>query len=203
MPSYRDGKIYTIRCRISDDIYVGSTTQPLYKRYQDHKDKVFNENNKEYHRIIYQKMRELGIDNFYIELYEQYPCNSKEELNKREGEVMRLLNPTLNKLMAGRTYKEKIAEERDDYLNRRKQQYKDNREKILEQQRAYRKLNKDVINDRKRTYHEKNKDYFKSIASIDVKCDCGRIVKIHEMTRHKRSLVHQNLMICEFLFQFQ
>ncbi len=33
--------------------------------------------------------------NWYIELYENYPCNNREELCKREGEIIRLIG-TLN-----------------------------------------------------------------------------------------------------------
>ena len=31
------------------------------------------------------KMNEIGIEHFYIELVEDYPCKNKEHLNKREG----------------------------------------------------------------------------------------------------------------------
>ena len=38
MPDYSNGKIYTIRNRNDDTkIYVGSTSQPLYKRFHQHK----------------------------------------------------------------------------------------------------------------------------------------------------------------------
>ena len=41
MPDYTKGKIYTIRNRIDDSlIYVGATTQPLYIRFSEHKNKV-------------------------------------------------------------------------------------------------------------------------------------------------------------------
>ena len=33
MPDYKQGKIYTVRCKTDDTlIYVGSTTQPLSER---------------------------------------------------------------------------------------------------------------------------------------------------------------------------
>jgi hypothetical protein len=41
---YKNGKIYTIRYTNDDTlIYVGSPTQPLYKRFMDHKKSVTNE----------------------------------------------------------------------------------------------------------------------------------------------------------------
>ena len=35
------------------------------------------------------KIRELGIENFNIELYKIYNCNTKQELNKKEGEIIK------------------------------------------------------------------------------------------------------------------
>ena len=53
---------------------------------------------------VYTKMNELGIDKFYIELIEHYPCKGKEEVCKREGHVIREME-TLNSSVAGRTMK--------------------------------------------------------------------------------------------------
>ncbi len=50
-------------------------------------------------------MNELCIDKFYIELYERYKCNTKEELNIHEGEIIRQIG-TMNMKIAGRTQKE-------------------------------------------------------------------------------------------------
>ncbi len=41
---YKNAKIYTIRYRNDESlIYVGSTIQPLYKRFHEHKSKCLNE----------------------------------------------------------------------------------------------------------------------------------------------------------------
>ena len=34
-------------------------------------------------------MRELGVENVYIELLEECPCDNVEQLRKREGELIR------------------------------------------------------------------------------------------------------------------
>jgi hypothetical protein len=39
--------------------------------------------------LLYQKMWETDVNEWYIELYEEYPCESKEQLNKKEGLVIR------------------------------------------------------------------------------------------------------------------
>ena len=85
-----NGKIYTIRCREDNNlIYVGSTVQPLYKRWDQHKRTFKNEHSKAYKYLLYIKMHEIGIDSFYFELYENLNCECKEQLLKREGEIIR------------------------------------------------------------------------------------------------------------------
>ncbi len=43
--TYNNGKIYTIRCRTDNKfIYVGSTTQPLHKRWFTHKSRLVDKN---------------------------------------------------------------------------------------------------------------------------------------------------------------
>jgi hypothetical protein len=67
MPDYQNGKVYTIRCHIHKElIYVGSTTKTLCARWSNHKaDMKRNPNT-----LLYSKIIEIGVDNFYIELYE-------------------------------------------------------------------------------------------------------------------------------------
>ena len=87
---YKNGKIYTIRCKNDDSfIYVGSTIQPLFKRWFEHKSKANNKKYETYNKLLYQKIRETNIEDWYIELYEEFACENKEQLNKREGEVIR------------------------------------------------------------------------------------------------------------------
>ena len=106
---YNNGKIYTIRCIDNNNlIYVGSTIQPLYKRWYEHK-QLYNKEGKQYNKLLYIKMRELGFDKFYIELYENINCENIEQLHKKEGEIIRQI-ATLNKNIA---YNEKTREARN------------------------------------------------------------------------------------------
>jgi len=111
--SYSTGKIYCIRNKINDDVYVGSTTISLAKRMAKHRWSCKNQP----HRKLYEHMGELGIDNFYIELIEDCPCDNKEHLNKKEGEWIRQMG-TLNSIIAGRSQKEW----REDHAEHRKEQ---------------------------------------------------------------------------------
>ena len=118
---YQDGKIYKILNSETSDIYVGSTCQRLAKRMMNHRTRVKEGKD----TLLYRKMREIGIEHFYIELVENFPCESLEQLNKREGEWMREI-ATLNEKVAGRTkkeykqdYKEKISEQGKEYYETR------------------------------------------------------------------------------------
>ena len=83
MPNYQNGKIYSIRSRSRPDlVYVGSTIQPLSVRLGKHK---LPRNKSSSKQII-------DIGDAYIELIENCSCNSKEELLKREGEIMRSMD---------------------------------------------------------------------------------------------------------------
>jgi hypothetical protein len=146
MPDYSKGKVYTIRCRTDDTlIYVGSTTQSLAKRWGGHKVDSITE--KCQNRLIYKTMNN-NWDNWYYELYELYPCSCKEELCKREGEIIRLIG-TLNGRIEGRTIKEwrddnaekiKLAQKESDKLS-----YQKHREKRLEAARQYYINNKEAF----------------------------------------------------------
>ena len=111
MPNYSKGKIYTIRCRTDDSlIYVGSTIQTLSVRLAGHKGACkLNKNSMLFDAIRKDKM---GWDNWYIELYEYFSCNNKEELQKQEGIFIREF-ATLNKQIAGRTQEEYRTENAD------------------------------------------------------------------------------------------
>jgi hypothetical protein len=119
MDKYKNGKIYTIRYKNDDTlIYVGSTVTPLYKRFSDHKSHSKNPKNE--NKQLYKKMNETDLNDWYIELYEDCPCDRKEQLTQREGQVIREIG-TLNKQIAGRT---------DQEYN--KEYYQDKKEHILE-----------------------------------------------------------------------
>jgi len=150
---YKNGKIYTIRCKNDDSlIYVGSTIQPLFKRWFEHKSKANNKKYETYNKLLYQKIRETNIEDWYIELYEEFACENKEQLNKREGEVIRKIG-TLNKLIAGRTPKEYVEDNKDKI----KKWFIDNKDKMKQYYKEYREKNKDKLLEKKKEYYETNK----------------------------------------------
>lgn len=78
---YQNGKIYMIWSTEGDNKYYGSTTQTLSMRMAGHR-LVYKKGNKVSSSLLFDK---YGIENCKIELVLNYPCNSKEELNKKEG----------------------------------------------------------------------------------------------------------------------
>ena len=167
---YQNGTIYCIRNTITTDIYVGSTCHPLHKRMAEHKNNMnCNSCN---HVKLYQKMIELGYDVFYIELYEEYPCNNNQELTKREGEVIKQIG-TLNQVVAGRSKEEyykdnfetiqqmkKVYQEKNkEYLKLKSKEWREANAEILKQKKdRYREENREAINQRKKEFYYKNKD---------------------------------------------
>ena len=170
-PRYQRGKIYTVRCYDDDKlIYVGSTIQPLSVRMARHR----------CHKncSLYKYVNGYW-DNWYIELYEEYPCNNKQLLEKREGEITRLIG-NINKKISGRTQKEWIEANKEYLEEYRKQYKKTNKQKIKQ-------YNKKWSEDNKEQKSEKAKEYYKSNKEI-IKCNlCGCEVVKSYLKRHQNT----------------
>tara|TARA_R110000744_G_scaffold363491_1_gene471826 strand:+ start:135 stop:668 length:534 start_codon:yes stop_codon:yes gene_type:complete len=141
MPDYSLGKIYMIYPKVEDpdegDVYYGSTTETLGRRMAKHR-------YQSYCKILFDK---YGVENCFIELVEEYPCETKEHLNKKEGEYIRN-HKCVNKRIAGRTNKERYIDNFDKLKEQKKQYYIENRDKKLEQHKQYRIDNRDKIKER-------------------------------------------------------
>jgi hypothetical protein len=197
---YKNGRIYKILNYIDDDIYVGSTCQPLSKRMAKHRSSI-NSTTKG-HRALYAKMRELGVEQFYIELIEECPCDNKEQLHKREGELIREFG-TLNHVISGRSTKEWLQDNHEHCKERNKQYYQDNKErrqkldkeyratrrdKIKEYNKEYYAINRERMKDGFVTYYENNKDKLLEKITCDV---CGGRYQTLSKNRHVKTNKHQ------------
>ena len=219
--NYQNGKIYCIRNTITNDIYVGSSCEPhLSKRMVKHRSSAKNERDR--NMLLYQKMNELGIENFYIELIENYPCESKDQLRAREGHYIREI-ATLNKRIETRTDKEwrednkeyiqewkkqhyqehkeeinkqskQYREENKDKIKERSKDYEKNKEEIIAKVNEYRAENADVIKQRKKDYYEKNKEYIKQKTkkNREENLEADRQRKKDYYERNKEKLIQKN-----------
>lgn len=78
MPNYNTSKIYKLVCDTTNKQYIGSTIQTLPQRLSAHKYNYKNNLEK------YSSTEIFKNNNYRIELLENYYCNTKEELLKRE-----------------------------------------------------------------------------------------------------------------------
>ena len=182
MPDYQKAKIYKLWSPqgTEDEIYIGSTCNELYKRKNQHKKKANNCNSK----ILFEK-----YDDIRIEVIEEYPCNNKAELLKKEGEYIRN-NKCLNKIIPDRTMKEYYED------NKKKiQKYaEDNKEKITEYQKEYYDNNKKQLREKQKEYENNNKEYFSNYYNQKINCDCGCLTSLNNIKRHQKSPKHIKLM---------
>ena len=143
MPNYANGKIYQIISPNHPEPYIGSTTQPLCKRMVGHRCLK--------HKCTSRLVIEAG--DAYIELIEDYPCENKEQLNRREGEIIRS-RKCVNQRVAGRTLKETrqaYREHNHEALSAKNKEYREgNREAISAQQKTYYQTNREAIISKKR-----------------------------------------------------
>lgn len=79
---YSKGKIYKIINDVNQQIYVGSTTTSLTRRWSGHKTKGRTSQSQ-----FYTAMKDIGQHHFEIMLIELYPCTCKAELLSREYEI--------------------------------------------------------------------------------------------------------------------
>ncbi len=170
-----NGKIYTIRNKLDNEmVYVGSTIDRLCNRLAKHK----YESKK--HPNIYFYSFVSSWDEWYIELYENFMCENKEQLLKREGEIMREIG-TLNKVIAGNC----ISLSEKDYM---KHYREENKEKISEIKQLNYIKNKEVILEKSKQKYEINKE--------KIKCSCGCFTSKHHIKRHEKSKKHIDIIEC-------
>ena len=90
MNRYENGKIYMITDIAMTKKYIGSTTESLKKRFERHKSKYpqYLRGDADNTRS-YWLFDEFGVENCKILLIKNFPCSSKEELEREEGNVIR------------------------------------------------------------------------------------------------------------------
>lgn len=188
---YQNGKIYRITDNGYNLFYYGSTIQPLAKRMNGHRRKYTLYKSGEYHNMtIFSIFDEYGTADCKIELVEEYPCNNKMELFKREGWHIQN-NECVNKVIAGRTMKEWCQDNKEKTKMRCKDWYEANKPQYLERVKHYRNSHKDEIKDYRKHYYEANKERLKEQQSVKIICPvcnvcylkCGR-------TRHEQTMNH-------------
>jgi hypothetical protein len=170
---YENGKIYFIKCKNDDGlVYVGSTIKTLGMRFSNHKC------SKEVSLLKYVE----DWDDWYIELYENYPCKNEYFLTQREDEIIKKF-ATINTQRAFRNmdewvkenqehlkeYRERTKEHRlakqretyalnrEDRLAKNREKYALNREDRLAKEREKYALNREKISKRRKELRDLKK----------------------------------------------
>ena len=118
MIDYSNSRIYKLTCNVTGLVYVGSTTQPLYKRKNHHKCSYrrWQEGNNAY--ITSFKIIEGG--NYDICLLEEVRCENKEQLHAAERRWIESIE-CVNKVIPTRTLDEYLKQNRDKILAKHKE----------------------------------------------------------------------------------
>ena len=194
---YTNGKIYSLRSPNLEKYYIGSTTQPLHKRFHEHKK----------HYDSFCEERRNGISSFevikagdcYIELIEEFPCKNRMELRKREGEIQRQhKDEIVNKREEGRTKKQWAKDNQKHVKDKRKQDYWKNQKENIAKSRKWVTDNQERVKANQESWYQSNKAKIKFLLKKNflskmkqkVKCICGSQVSISNHRRHKSSRNH-------------
>ena len=173
---YASGKIYKVVDNAYTMCYYGSTIQLLSRRMVHHRMhyKLFGEGRHD--RIsVFDIFDAHGIDNCKIELVEECPCESKEQLHKREGFYIQH-NECVNKRIPGRTLSEWLE---------------DTREQRIEWSRNWRAANPEKVKVMDTRYRDNHKQQIKDKDSAKFNCDvCGGVYTRAHCARHKLSKKH-------------
>ena len=197
---YIHGRIYKLTSKTSSYFYFGSTTQSLRQRFKGHKnDSKEQTERKIFQEFTYEKFCENDIQ---IELVEEVIVHSKKELFEVEK---RYVQCEINNLHCLNSYlPQRTDEEEKEYCRKMGKTYYDkNKDIINEKQHERYQKNKEKINEQTKKYYEKTKDrwseyskeyYLKNKDQLNapVKCECGGEFQRKGISRHKKSIQHQN-----------
>ena len=123
---------------------------------------------------VYGIFDEFGLENCKIELIENYPSNSIEEIRKREGFYIQTTD-CVNKRVAGQTMQ--------DYRNKYRQQ-------ILKQRRDHYATNKEIYAERSHKYYVENQETIKQRKAEKIICECGATIRKGDKPKHERTQTH-------------
>ena len=193
MVNYKLGKIYKLVSNNTGKQYIGSSCQKkLCSRLTGH----VNKSNK----CISREIIEDG--NYEIILIENFPCDSKDELHKRERYYIETLD-CVNKVIPTRTQQEYYVanrEQRKEYCKNNKEQivkkkqeyYENNRGKNIEQAKEYYETNKERILEQAKEYHKNNREHLLEQMKKYKVNNKERIKQYQQRYREKKLLKNKN-----------
>ena len=107
------GRVYIIKNKINNKVYVGQTMQSLHDRFQQH---VYCSQKDNFNSKIHSAMRELGIHNFYIELIRECDITDLNKYEQLYVEYYDSINNGYNTLYPQHSRKEPLVHDYEDKL---------------------------------------------------------------------------------------
>ena len=148
--------VYVVKNKLTDHEYVGSTTNFLRVRLNQHK----NFNSLKKLSPLQQLMTDLGKSNFYIELLQSFPMKCKNERMKNEGKYIiasrdRIGDMCLNirnacGLTSTERYRLKRDENIDEYRKQQRQYRLEHPKKCRQYERKYYANNRDMLREKQK-----------------------------------------------------
>ena len=177
MSRYQNSKIYKIYSDLGDKVYIGCTTkQYLSQRMAKHKyDYTYYKKKREDtgYAFVYSYLLfdEYGVDNCKIELLEAYPCNSIDEIRKREAHYIKTI-PNINNYHNWtperiEKHKKKLLEKgklyRESHKEKIKEKYQDHKKELLVIGKLYRESHRDELREKARAQYQLKKEKQKEV----------------------------------------
>ena len=183
---YKDGKIYKLTDNTNDNIYIGSTHLTLEKRLINHKAK-FNQFLRSKKNCTWSQSYRILINNdFKIETLENFPCNSRRELENIEDYYI-ISNECIN-LNRSFLLKEEVIEKNKKAVE------KCRKKNLLEKNQAYFKHRQAGKNWRNNNKLNKTEKYFNELKSNGergkkiVNCPkCDKSIRYDSLSKHRKS----------------
>jgi hypothetical protein len=165
-------KIYKITSPQTTDIYIGSTCKSIEQRFSTHQAQ-YKCHKKGGTATYNTSFKILQFSDAIITLIENYPCQTKAQLRRREGYWIQNTPNTVNRLVAGRTREETL--------------------KVHFASDTYKKT---------RAAYLKSDDYKIRVIDKHI-CECGRSYSLASRRRHVASTVHQLYLSLEALNKYE
>ena len=186
MSDYQQGKIYKLYVEgVEDFCYIGSTTESLSERLCKHRNSAkYESQNKTTACAMFE-----NDNNVLISLIEDYPCNSKKELEEREKYWLLQFPDAINKNIPTQTWQERWYKNHEHNLTRQNKYKKDNKEYLSEQQKQRRLDNLEEHRKRDRDRRNANKDKINAKKKEKVECpECKKIMNKNSLWEHKKKV---------------
>ncbi len=114
--NYENAKAYQVIDNTNGEVFIGGTCEPsLSRKLAQHVSDMksyYKTGSKGKFRLVYAIFEN---ENYNIELIENYPCKSQDELNQRIGHYIRNTKNAINRVKVGTKSEEETNQKRDNH----------------------------------------------------------------------------------------